>query len=162
MTICSCGSDLNLEDCCLPYIEGTKPAPTPEALMRSRYTAHTIKNYDYLDTSTHPSMREEVTSEEMRAWSESVEWLGLEILSTRGGQEGEVTGEVSFVARYAISGVPQELREDSFFRREEDQWYYVDGNVHGGEPVRRESPKVGRNEPCPCGSGKKFKKCCWK
>jgi uncharacterized protein len=27
-------------------------------------------------------------------------------------------------------------------------------------PVRRTSPKVGRNEPCPCGSGRKFKKCC--
>lgn len=28
------------------------------------------------------------------------------------------------------------------------------------EPVRRESPKVGRNDPCPCGSGRKFKQCC--
>ena len=27
-------------------------------------------------------------------------------------------------------------------------------------PVTREAPKVGRNDPCPCGSGKKFKKCC--
>jgi len=28
------------------------------------------------------------------------------------------------------------------------------------EPIVRTSPKVGRNEPCPCGSGKKYKKCC--
>jgi uncharacterized protein YecA (UPF0149 family) len=28
------------------------------------------------------------------------------------------------------------------------------------ETVRREEPKVGRNDPCPCGSGKKYKKCC--
>jgi len=27
------------------------------------------------------------------------------------------------------------------------------------EPVRRDRPKVGRNDPCPCGSGKKYKKC---
>jgi len=27
-------------------------------------------------------------------------------------------------------------------------------------PIVRETPKVGRNEPCPCGSGKKYKKCC--
>jgi preprotein translocase subunit SecA len=27
-------------------------------------------------------------------------------------------------------------------------------------PVRRDVPKVGRNEPCPCGSGKKYKNCC--
>ena len=28
------------------------------------------------------------------------------------------------------------------------------------EPFKREFPKVGRNDPCPCGSGKKYKKCC--
>ena len=28
------------------------------------------------------------------------------------------------------------------------------------ETVRRETPKVGRNDPCPCGSGKKYKHCC--
>jgi uncharacterized protein YecA (UPF0149 family) len=28
------------------------------------------------------------------------------------------------------------------------------------KPTRRAQPKVGRNDPCPCGSGKKFKKCC--
>lgn len=159
-TLCSCGSGLELSACCGPYVEGTAQAPTPEALMRARYTAHTLRNYDFLDTSTHPTMREDVTSEEMRAWSESVTWQGLEILSTRGGQEGDETGEVSFVARYALGGVPQELREDSFFRREEGQWYYVDGVIHNAEPVRREGPKIGRNDPCPCGSGKKYKKCC--
>lgn len=30
------------------------------------------------------------------------------------------------------------------------------------ETYRREEPKVGRNDPCPCGSGRKFKKCCGK
>ena len=33
-------------------------------------------------------------------------------------------------------------------------------SASGGEPIRRDNPKVGRNDPCPCGSGKKFKKCC--
>ncbi|MBQ8002439.1 MAG: SEC-C domain-containing protein, partial [Clostridia bacterium] len=28
------------------------------------------------------------------------------------------------------------------------------------QPVRRSEPKVGRNDPCPCGSGKKYKQCC--
>ena len=38
--------------------------------------------------------------------------------------------------------------------------------THGGEPVaapeasKRDAPKVGRNDPCVCGSGKKYKKCC--
>lgn len=30
------------------------------------------------------------------------------------------------------------------------------------EPIRRDTPKVGRNDPCPCGSGKKYKHCCGK
>ena len=68
----------------------------------------------------------------------------------------------SFEARYSVNGMPQSLREDAFFRREDGRWYYVDGNVHGQDPYRRETPKVGRNEPCPCGSGKKYKKCCGK
>ncbi|AAS94726.1 YchJ family protein [Nitratidesulfovibrio vulgaris] len=162
MNACPCGSGLALEACCGPYLHEGKTVPTPEALMRSRYTAHTLGMYDYLDETTHPDTREDVSTEEMRAWSEAVQWEGLEVLETRGGHEGDVTGEVSFVARYMLGGVPQELREDSFFRREGDRWYYVDGMVHGSEPYRREQPKVGRNEPCPCGSGRKYKKCCGK
>jgi len=34
--------------------------------------------------------------------------------------------------------------------------------AHGAGTVARDMPKVGRNDPCPCGSGKKFKKCCGK
>lgn len=45
------------------------------------------------------------------------------------------------------------------------------GHVHGPncnhghgdlKPIVRESPKVGRNDPCSCGSQKKYKKCCGK
>ncbi len=37
----------------------------------------------------------------------------------------------------------------------------VEGSKRGKtQPIRREGPKVGRNDPCPCGSGKKYKKCC--
>jgi preprotein translocase subunit SecA len=34
-----------------------------------------------------------------------------------------------------------------------------EGDAAKAEPVRRDRPKVGRNDPCPCGSGKKYKKC---
>jgi hypothetical protein len=43
--------------------------------------------------------------------------------------------------------------------REEDLLELVPGE-YAPAPMRRPAPKVGRNEPCPCGSGKKFKKCC--
>ena len=48
------------------------------------------------------------------------------------------------------SGVQSMLDEEEGF---DDDDYYPDTFVRG-------APKVGRNEPCPCGSGKKFKKCC--
>ena len=46
------------------------------------------------------------------------------------------------------------------FKREGGVWKFVDGRVMGLDPIRRDSEKVGRNDPCPCGSGKKHKKCC--
>ena len=142
MSLCPCGSGRPYEECCETYIEGRETAPTAEALMRSRYAAHTLGKYDYLNETVHPSIRDEADHEDMKKWSEAV--------------------EVSFEARYSVNGMPQSLREDAFFRREDDRWYYVDGNVHGQDPYRRETPKIGRNEPCPCGSGKKYKKCCGK
>lgn len=162
MSQCPCGSGRAYEDCCGPYIDGVRPAPTAEALMRSRYTAHTLGKYEYLNETVHPDIRDEADHEDMKKWSEAVEWLGLDIHAIKDGEESQETGEVSFSARYAVNGMPQELREDAFFRRENDRWFYVDGVVHGHETYRREAPKVGRNEPCPCGSGKKFKKCCGK
>lgn len=36
-----------------------------------------------------------------------------------------------------------------------------DGSVSAAQPpIRRDGPRIGRNDPCPCGSGKKFKRCC--
>ena len=85
MSLCPCGSDRPYEECCEPYIEGREPAPTAEALMRSRYTAHTLGKYDYLNDTVHPSIRDEADHEEMKKWSEAVEWDGLEIFSTTDG-----------------------------------------------------------------------------
>ncbi|MFV0350213.1 MAG: YchJ family protein [Halodesulfovibrio sp.] len=160
MSTCPCGSGLTLETCCGPIIHDGKPAATAEALMRSRYTAHVLGVYEYLNTSMHPSVRGQDTVDDIEQWSSKIEWKGLEILSTSAGAEGDSVGEVEFVARYDLAGVPQQLNELAEFRKEGDYWYYVDGKVRGHETVRRETPKVGRNEPCPCGSGKKFKKCC--
>ena len=75
--------------------------------------------------------------------------------------KGTHAGEVDFIANYSIQGIPQKHRELAKFAKEADNnWYYLDGEVEGHVTFKRETPKVGRNEPCPCGSGKKFKKCC--
>ncbi len=40
-----------------------------------------------------------------------------------------------------------------------DLWQLTRSQRFHVEPVQREGPKIGRNDPCPCGSGKKFKQC---
>ncbi len=160
MSLCPCGSQLELENCCKPYLEGEKLAPNPEALMRARYSAHALQNFDFLDKSTHPEFRDEVDIKDIEKWSSQLSWDSLEILGTEKGEENDVEGFVSFRANYSIQGVMQDLTEDAVFRKEGDEWFYVEGDVHGMEPIRREGPKIGRNDPCSCGSGKKYKKCC--
>ena len=160
MTLFPCGSGKELEACCGPILDGASSAPTAEALMRARYAAHALGRYDFLTESTHPEFREEADADDIREWSSLMTWESLEILETSAGGPEDETGEVSFCAHYSVQGMPQELREDAFFRKEDGRWFYVEGNVHARQPVRREGPKVGRNDPCPCGSGKKYKKCC--
>ena len=84
MSLCPCGSGRPYEECCETYIEGRETAPTAEALMRSRYAAHTLGKYV---TSTKRCIRASVTRpimKHMKKWSEAVEWEGLEIFSTNG------------------------------------------------------------------------------
>lgn len=160
MNLCPCGSGVNADTCCLPIINGTSPAKTAEALMRARYTAHTMKQYDFLTTSTHPEFRNDSSVEEIEKWSSHMSWQSLEILATKDGLENNETGEVNFRANYTLQNAPQTLSEEAFFRKENGEWFYVEGNVLGKTPLRRESVKIGRNDVCPCGSTKKFKKCC--
>jgi len=140
-------------------MENPAAARTPEELMRARFTAHCQRNYPFLVESTHPEHRDGVSEEEIAQWAGHVNWTELEVHSASPGATDD-EGQVSFTARFTIKDTPQELREDASFVREDGRWFYVDGHVHGQEPYRREGPRVGRNDPCPCGSGKKYKKCC--
>jgi len=160
MTQCPCGSGKTLDQCCGPILGGT-PAPTPEALMRSRYTAYVQCDVDHLERSLSPEALADHDRKGAEAWAKAVTWQGLKILSTNGGSESEQTGVVEFEARFRIDGMDQTHHETSNFRRHDGNWVYVDGKVHN-KPLVRSQPKVGRNEPCPCGSGKKYKQCCGK
>jgi SEC-C motif-containing protein len=160
MTQCPCGSNKTLEECCGPYLAGDARPPTAEALLRARYSAFATHEVDFIVDTIHPSKRKDADAPALRKWSHESEWLGLEIVSTRNGREADSTGEVEFVASYKADGEELEHHERGEFRREGGSWYFWDGKLVGPGPVRREGPKVGRNDPCPCGSGKKHKKCC--
>ena len=81
-------------------------------------------------------------------------------VSEPAGENGERYDVVDFYAFYELDGVLRQIGEKSFFDRKDDKLYYVDGVPLRGETYHRPEPKVGRNDPCPCGSGKKYKKCC--
>ncbi|MGV6827259.1 MAG: YchJ family protein [bacterium] len=160
MSNCHCGSGRSFEECCEPIINGDQLAPTAEAMMRARYSAYVVGNAKFLGESLHPAHRQDWDEAATRRWSEHSEWLGLEVRGIEAGQKGDQEGLVEFVALYKEDGLPRKHHEISRFKKEGKQWYYVDGEMPKPETQRNEGPKVGRNDPCPCGSGKKYKKCC--
>ncbi len=169
MIECPCGSVFPYTDCCAPLIRGVSHADTAEDLMRSRYTAFTQQNWLYLRDSCHPDDRPELAELESGG---GLKWQRLEILESKGGGRGDQEGTVRFQAFFKKDGEEKVLREASKFIREGGRWYYSPKDSHAepqrteaapsGKPFVREKAKVGRNDPCPCGSGKKFKKCCGK
>ena len=161
-SLCPCGSDLIRPACCGPFLDGREHPPTALALMRSRYSAHVEARVDYLVETVAPESRATYAASGVRQMIEMVQWLGRSILGTSGGGPRDDEGTVTFEARFNAEGRDQGMWERSLFRRVDGRWAYVSGEVpsHGTRPVRRASPKVGRNDPCPCGSGRKFKKCC--
>lgn len=160
MTQCPCGADLSYANCCEPAHTGVRPAATAETLMRARYSAYVKKQITYLGDSLHPDHRKDWSEQDTRRWADHSEWLSLEIIATELGQENDTEGVVEFAATYKEGNQKNRHHEIGHFLKLKDQWYYVDGQTPKPVTVRNASPKIGRNDPCPCGSGKKFKKCC--
>ncbi len=160
MPACPCGSAKAYEKCCGPLISAAKNAETAEALMRSRYTAYTRTETEYLLNTIHPSQKEAYDAESIQKWSEESDWQGLEIIATEKGGPEEDTGRVEFVARYLENGQSCEHHEIADFQKQDGRWYFYSGRAPRPTTFIRKEPKIGRNDPCPCNSGKKYKKCC--
>ena len=94
--------------------------------MRSRYCAYVMLQTDYLLTSWHASTRPATLE-----LDEKAKWLGLKIIATEAGQASDDKGTVEFIARFKIKGKAHRLHEKSVFQRENDRWYYIDGQSHG-------------------------------
>ena len=157
MPLCPCGSNLDLAACCGRYHAGT-PAPTAEALMRSRYAAYALGNLEYIETACAGPAALAFNRAEADISQLGTKWLGLEIIATARGREKDSRGTVTFTARYRHNGGEGAQTETSQFRRVDGAWVYWDKDALDGAPPRAAS--IGRNDPCPCGSGKKHKKCC--
>ena len=135
---CPCGG-ASYASCCGPYIAGDALPPTAETLMRSRYTAFTLRDEPYLLATWHASTR---PTDALFAEEEKVHWLGLEVKSAlrlrqRKAESDDQTEEtnrdsVEFVARYKVNGRAHRLHEVSRFVREAGdggmRWFYLDGS----------------------------------
>jgi len=155
---CPCGSDKALEECCDPLIEGDRDAKTAEELMRARYSAYATDRTRFVIESHDPETRHELDEKATEKWAKGNDWLGLEVIETKKGGKKDEEGIVEFVATFSDErDRTQTHHERSEFVRRDGAWYFHDGDVIVKEPAQ--STKVGRNEPCPCGSGKKYKKC---
>jgi SEC-C motif-containing protein len=147
--MCPCGTGRTFGACCGPYVEGQRPAATAQALMRSRYSAYVRRDPGYLLRTWHPSTRPDDLD-----LGDDILWLGLEILRSEAGGPDDREGVVEFIAHYRSGVQRQSLHEASRFVREGGVWLYVAGDV------RHSRQRPGRNDPCPCGSGRKYKRCC--
>jgi SEC-C motif-containing protein len=153
---CPCGSGQPLRACCQDYLADRRKPATAEALMRSRYTAYVLKHADYLLATWHASTR----PPKLTLDANEPTWLGLRIEFTKGGREADAEGVVEFTARFRQQGTERQLHEVSRFRREMECWFYVDGETRESRISATAAAQTGRNDPCPCGSGMKFKRCC--
>lgn len=196
LSLCPCGSQKKFTDCCEPLISGTQPAASPEALMRSRYTAFTLQDVDYLFSSMTPELQQHTDREDMQDFAEEVDsWVRLEVIDATPSAADATEGNVEFAAYFMYDGEQQRIHENSQFVKQDGQWFYAghqhqcsshghdheddanddeehahddhhhvhDENCshhhHTHQPYQA-GEKIGRNDACPCGSGKKYKKCC--
>ena len=126
---CPCGSGLLFVNCCELIISGVKDAIKAQELMRSRYTAFTQANVDYLMRSHSAKTRPIKERKSIEKWARSVMWMGLTIIQTQAGEASDEIGYVEFKALYLENGKPEQIHEKSLFRRENGKWVYVSG-VH--------------------------------
>lgn len=121
--------------------------------MRSRFVAFGFSNFDYIDETQVSPLEQEVRDRQ------APEWESLKILRCEAGGKDDETGIVEFIAHYRLDE-RRRHHEVSRFVRRDGKWCYQDGDIDDAQAPENSSTKIGRNDPCPCGSGRKYKRCC--
>lgn len=148
---CPCGSLKNFTQCCYLLISDQSSARTPAELMRSRYSAYVTQNVEYLISTWHNEYRVADLAESISLGFEHTEWQSLTIIDEI-FESNNHEGYVEFIAKYRDTATDRlnVIHERSQFIKLDANWYYTSGI----------KPHLGRNDQCPCGSMKKYKKCC--
>ncbi|WP_022694279.1 YchJ family protein [Ponticaulis koreensis] len=153
---CPCGTGRDYSDCCGRFHADLAVPETAEELMRSRYCAYANQKIEYLVATHDPDRLDEFDRLQAGKWARDAEFTRLDILSTVRGKAGDETGMVEFIAWFLLEGDLTCHHEKSSFRRLDGKWVYTDGM---SKPAASMFALLGRNDACPCASGKKFKKC---
>lgn len=152
---CLCGSGQDYPACCGLFHHGEQFPKTAAELMRSRFTAYALRNSDYLLSSWDSTKR----PAKIDFSKETAIWQSLSIISCKKGNPADNKGVVEFKAYYQQDGKDYFMHEISRFVKHGQRWQYLDGVVKAISQLGNPS-QTGKNAPCACGSGKKFKRCC--
>jgi SEC-C motif-containing protein len=150
---CYCGNPVKFGNCCGPLLSGATIADSAQALMRSRFSAYCLKNYQYILDTYAEAQRQSLTVQTLGEHSASTQWLCLQVLSQKSLLD---SAQVEFKAYYKIDRDYFVMHEVSDFVCVHSQWLYTTGKQQRGSG--QFTPKA--NSRCLCASGKKFKKCC--
>jgi len=153
---CPCGSGKPFSACCGPVLSGERLAASAEELMRARFTAHAIQDFAFVHRTYRPTARQTFVPDPNPP---STEWTRLVVHGHTVGKTPDIA-TVEFSAYGLEEGVEHVLHEKAEFVREGGEWTYTRALREGPAPFRQAAKKPGRNDPCPCGSGKKYKHCC--
>jgi SEC-C motif-containing protein len=130
---CSCNSGKAKDQCCGPLLSGEEVADSPEALMRSRYSAFVEKNLDYVQGTTDPQALKDFDRASTEQWMNEATFTKLEVL--KASDEGN-KGTVEFKAHFTMAGKDEVHHEISKFRKQAGVWYFRDGKVIPPPPER--------------------------
>lgn len=145
---CYCKSGLKFSECCEPILRVFEVAPDALSLMRSRYSAYCLGDVNYLQATTHDHTWSDEELKFIQDWADNSDWQHLEIIDFSDTM-------VEFKAYYIFDGKQHMHHEKSIFLKVNDMWKYVDGEIY------EDKVTFLRNEKCICGSGLKYKRCCF-
>lgn len=151
---CYCGSGQPFADCCQPLLNGLQVAKSCEQLMRSRYSAFCHGDAEYLQQSCVPALRETQSPTALQPFIADTHFTQLQILDFSPPDPAATHGFVEFKVCFIQGHQLHSFQEHSEFELIQGQWFYASGRL-----TDFPSQKIGRNDTCPCGSGKKFKSC---
>ena len=155
-------SPLSYQECCQPYHESLA-APDAERLMRSRYSAFVLVLPEYIVKTTVPAQQGLLDVQAIKSWAKETDWEGLEIVEHKpklGKRHAQVEFKAYFNAKDNANDLAEKIQahhELSTFVKVQDKtnndarWYFLDPTV---------AMTATQKQPCICGSGEKFKRCC--